>query len=158
MTTCKVKRNISRWGAYSQSKLANLLFTYELQRKFEQAGIKVISVASHPGYAATNLQFVGPNMQQASFRSRLFSLGNKLFAQSAAMGALPTLYAATAPDVHGGAYFGPGGLMELHGYPKEVRSNKFSYDQDLARKLWQVSEDLTGVHYDSLVPQPQKVS
>ena len=152
------EKKYSPYGAYGASKLANLLFTYELQRKFAQAGIKAISVASHPGYAATNLQLVRAKMQQASFKVRFISKQNELFGQSAAMGALPTLYAATAPEVHGGEYIGPGGFLHMRGYPKEVHSKKMSHDQALARKLWQVSEDLTGVNYDSLVPQPQQVS
>ncbi len=124
--------------AYGQSKLANLLFTYELQRKLEAAGLGTLAVAAHPGWTATNLQ------QHAGS----FQMLNPIFAQSTAMGALPTLYAATAPAVQGGEYFGPSGLMEMRGYPKKVGSNARSRDEAVARRLWQVSEDLTQVHFE----------
>jgi NAD(P)-dependent dehydrogenase (short-subunit alcohol dehydrogenase family) len=123
--------------AYGQSKLANLLFTYELQRRLAAAGQSTLSVAAHPGWVATNLQ-------QYSGAYRLL---NPIIAQTTGMGALPTLYAATAPDVWGGEYFGPGGLMEMRGYPRKVRSNARSYDEAVARRLWKVSEDLTHVSY-----------
>ncbi|MBZ0294851.1 MAG: SDR family NAD(P)-dependent oxidoreductase [Anaerolineae bacterium] len=123
--------------AYGQSKLANLLFTYELQRKLNAAGQGTLAVASHPGWTATNLQQ----------HSGLFEVLNPLFAQTTDMGALPTLYAATAQDVHGGEYFGPGGFMEMRGYPKKVNSNARSHDEAVARRLWQVSEDLTQVTF-----------
>ena len=123
--------------AYGQSKLANLLFTYELQSKLAAAGQDTLAVAAHPGWTATNLQ------QHSSIIERL----NPLFVQTTAMGALPTLYAAVAPDVRGGGYFGPDGFMEMRGYPTKVRSNKRSHDEVVAQRLWQVSEDLTQVHY-----------
>ncbi len=145
------KRSYNSWGAYGQSKLANLLFAYELQRKLSAASVSnVVSVAAHPGYSSTNLQMVGPSMQGSIIGTRVSAIGNSLFAQSAEMGALPTLYAATAPNVQGGDFIGPGGLMEMYGYPVKVRSNARSYDQNAARQLWQVSEELTGVGYDSL--------
>jgi NAD(P)-dependent dehydrogenase (short-subunit alcohol dehydrogenase family) len=123
--------------AYGQSKLANLLFTYELQRKLSAAGQSTLAVASHPGWTATNLQ------QHSSITQML----NPLLAQNTAMGALPTLYAATAPDVKGGEYFGPGGLFEMRGYPKKVGSNALSRDEALAKRLWSVSENLTQVTF-----------
>ncbi len=123
--------------AYAQSKLANLLFTYELQRRFNAAGQSVLSVAAHPGWTATNLQQHWRTMQRL----------NPIFSQTTAMGALPTLYAATAPDVRGGEYFGPGGFFELRGYPKKVGSNARSHDVEVARRLWAVSENLTQVTY-----------
>ncbi|MDX2166577.1 MAG: oxidoreductase [Deltaproteobacteria bacterium] len=135
------------WGAYGQSKLANLLFTYELQRKLAAAGAAAISVAAHPGYAATNLQAAGPRMEGSSLKERIMEIGNALFSQSAAMGALPQLYAATAPDVQGGAYYGPDGLGELWGHPRAVQSNKASQDRGAAQRLWELSEQLTGVRY-----------
>jgi NAD(P)-dependent dehydrogenase (short-subunit alcohol dehydrogenase family) len=137
--------------AYSQSKLANLLFAYELQRQFEAHGVDAISVAAHPGYSATNLQFVGPQMRQSSFEVRIAALMNRFIAQSAAMGALPTLYAAAAPVVLGGQYSGPDGFMENRGYPTVVKSNAESYDRAVAERLWKVSEQLTGVHYQFTV-------
>jgi hypothetical protein len=141
------EKSYHKWRAYNQSKLANLLFAYELQRKFEAAGANAISVAAHPGYAATNLQLAGPRMQGSTFQIWLMSLSNRFVAQSAAMGALPILYAATSPDVQGGDYVGPGGFMEVRGFPKKTRSSGSSYDQEKAAKLWAVSEELTGVRY-----------
>ena len=99
--------NYSDWRAYAQSKLANLLFAYELQRKFEATGARASSLAVHPGYAATGLQAVGPSMTGSRMRETMMRLANGVFAQSAAMGALPTAYAATSPEAHGGDYFGP---------------------------------------------------
>ncbi len=136
-----------KWAAYGQSKLANLLFAYELQRRFEAARANTASVACHPGYAATNLQAVGPQMQGSSRMERLMELGNRLAAQSAHMGALPTLYAATAPDVAGGDFIGPDGFGQTWGHPKKVQSNRRSHDRTVAAGLWQLSEKLTGVVY-----------
>jgi NAD(P)-dependent dehydrogenase (short-subunit alcohol dehydrogenase family) len=141
------ERGYRKWMAYGQSKLANLLFTYELQRRLETSGAKTISVAAHPGYAATNLQFVGPRMAQSSLMESVSAFGNRWFSQSAAMGALPTVYAATAPDVHGADYIGPDGLAEMKGHPTKVRSNAASHDRDTALRLWELSERLTGVQY-----------
>jgi NAD(P)-dependent dehydrogenase (short-subunit alcohol dehydrogenase family) len=114
------KNGYRKWMAYGQSKLANLLFTLELQRKVDAAGKKLLAVACHPGYAATNLQAVGPKMSGSSMMESLTELGNRLLAQSAAMGALPTEYAAVAPDVKGGDYIGPDGMAELWGHPTRV--------------------------------------
>ncbi|MEZ4671202.1 MAG: oxidoreductase [Anaerolineae bacterium] len=139
--------NYSPATAYSRSKIANLLFTYELQRRLERRQADVISVAAHPGYAATNLQFVGPQMMGSRLRASLMTLGNNLLAQNAAMGALPTLYAATASDVHGGDYFGPNGFMHMRGYPVKEQSSKDSHDSQLAARLWEVSEKMAMVHY-----------
>jgi len=133
-----------KWRAYGQSKLANLLFTFELQRR---AGARLLSVACHPGYAATNLQAAGPRMQGSSMLESLFSFSNSLFAQSAAMGALPTEYAAVAPDVQGGDYIGCDGIAELWGHPVKVGCSAAARDAAAAARLWQVSEQLTNVHY-----------
>ena len=141
------ERGYWKWGAYSQSKLANLLFAYELQRRLKRAKAAVISVACHPGYAATNLQFAGPRMTGSSLMEWLFQFFNQLAAQNAEMGALPTLYAATAPGVRGGDYFGPDGFGELRGYPTKVQSSAGSHDRKVAEQLWQISEKLTGVRY-----------
>ncbi|MFC5971976.1 oxidoreductase [Halomarina salina] len=140
------------WGAYAQSKLANLLFAYELQRRFEASDADALSVAAHPGYAATNLQGRAPEMQGSRLRGLLMNLANRLFAQSAEQGVLPTLYAATAPDVVGGAYYGPDGFMEMRGGPERVESSERSHDQDAARRLWEYSENATGVTYSLPVP------
>jgi len=141
------ERGYRKWAAYGQSKLANLLFAYELQRRLDGAKATAISVACHPGYAATNLQFAGPRMAGSSVMETLARLLNQLVAQNAEMGALPTLYAATASGVRGGDYIGPDGLGELRGHPTQVRSNGRSHDRDVATKLWEISERLTGVRY-----------
>jgi NAD(P)-dependent dehydrogenase (short-subunit alcohol dehydrogenase family) len=144
------ERSYRKWSAYYQSKLANLLFAYELQRRLDAAGVPTISVAAHPGYAATNLQHVGPRMEGSRLGALVMSIGNTLLAQSDDMGALPQLYAATAPDVRGGDYFGPDGIAEGRGHPKRVGSTKASKDIAVAARLWSVSEDLTGVRYEAL--------
>ncbi|HID54223.1 MAG TPA: SDR family NAD(P)-dependent oxidoreductase [Anaerolineae bacterium] len=137
------ERDYSKWGAYSASKLANLLFAYELQRRLAAAGYDTSSVAAHPGYAATDLQAkTGSRLQTMVMR-----FSNAVFAQSAARGALPTLYAAVMPNARGGGYYGPGGLGEMRGHPVKVQSSGASHDGAAAVKLWQVSEQLTGVAY-----------
>src|SRR3954451_1579849 len=141
------ERSYRKWRAYSQSKLANLLFSYELQRKLAAAGAATISVAAHPGYASTNLQAVGPLESGNKLMGLLMNLGNGLFAQSDEQGALPQLYAAVSPDVNGGEYFGPSGFQEQRGAPKRVDSRPRSKDEAVAARLWQVSEELTGVRF-----------
>jgi hypothetical protein len=143
-------RRYSRWGAYNMSKLANLLFTYELARRSTEKGLPVLSAAAHPGYAATNLQHRGAELAGHGVRVKLIQLLNPLGGQSAAMGALPQLYAATAPDVAPGDYVGAGGLFGARGYPKKMRSAKHSYDREAMRTLWEKSEQLTGVRYEAL--------
>lgn len=139
-----------KWEAYAQSKLANLLFAYELQRRFARSGAAAISVACHPGYTDTNLQQVGPALEGSRLRGALFRASNKLFAQSPEKGALPLVHAATSPDVRGGDYIGPSGPGELHGSPAKVRSSRASYDAELARQLWDASVTRTGVDYGAL--------
>ena len=139
------ERRYINWMAYGQSKLANLLFCFELQRRATEAGTALVSVAAHPGYAATNLQFAGPSH---SYEKAIMAVGNKLIAQSAEMGALPTLYAATAPDLPGGSFVGPDGFMEQRGHPKVVTAAGRAYDQAAWRRLWAISEELTGVRYE----------
>lgn len=124
--------------AYGRSTLANLLFTYELQRRLTAARKSTLAVAAHPGWTATNL------IRHSSSNMRVV---DRMFGQRPEMGALPTLYAATAPDVRGGEYFGPGGFRGMRGYPKKAESNEHSHDEGVARRLWTVSEDLTGVTY-----------
>lgn len=139
-------KGYSGWGAYFQSKLANLLFTYELERKLKISGAKAISVASHPGYASTNLQLVSAQMESSSFQENLWKSMNACIAQSAEMGSLPTLYAATNPHIQGGDFIGPR-VLGWRGYPKKVQSSKRSKNKAVASKLWSVSEELTGVAY-----------
>ena len=143
-----------RWDAYAQSALANLLFAYELERQFLSAGRNAKSVAAHPGYADTRLRAPGRDGEEPGIRLRRTArrLLGTLLAQSAARGALPTLYAATAPDVAGGAYYGPGGFLNMRGPPERQSSAKQSYDRKTARRLWEVSAELTGVTYDRLEP------
>lgn len=135
--------NYSSTGAYGRAKLANLLFTYELQRRFEAAGANASALAAHPGGSNTHL---GDHLVENWYGKLLWPLMNGM-TQSAAMGALPTLRAATDPAAHGGEYFGPGGFMEMRGYPKRVESNGKSHNLADAQKLWEVSEQLTGVQY-----------
>jgi NAD(P)-dependent dehydrogenase (short-subunit alcohol dehydrogenase family) len=123
--------------AYGKSKLATLLFTFELARRLKKADADTIAVAAHPGYSNTNPDKGG----------LLMRLATSIFAQPAAMGALPTLYAATAPGVASGDYYGPGGLGEMRGYPTKVGTKGTAQDQAKAGRLWDLSSQLTGVHF-----------
>jgi NAD(P)-dependent dehydrogenase (short-subunit alcohol dehydrogenase family) len=142
------EKRYSRWPAYGQSKLANLLFTYELQRRADAAGLPLRSMAAHPGYAATNLQFQSAQATGRDWEAKLNALGNKLFSQDADHGALPTLFAATVPDLPTGSFIGPDGVLEGRGHPKIVASTGRAQDRETARRLWEVSEEQTGVRYD----------
>jgi len=144
------ERSYWKWPAYGQSKLANLLFTFELQRRLAARGSDTIAAACHPGYAATNLQTAGAKLMGSSLREQGMLLLNRLFSQSAEMGALPTLYAACGDEVEGGDYIGPDGLGESRGHPKKVGSSARSRDEASQRRLWEVSEELTGVRYAPL--------
>jgi NAD(P)-dependent dehydrogenase (short-subunit alcohol dehydrogenase family) len=136
------RRRYRRWPAYGQSKLANLLFTMELQRRLDEAGSPVRALAAHPGWAATNLQGRSGNpVLDVAMR-----VSNRFFAQSEAMGALPTLY-AVAEDLPGGTYVGPDGRAEQRGHPTVVGRSAAARDADVARRLWERSEELTGVHF-----------
>ena len=136
------ERGYKRWPAYGQSKLANLLFTLELQRRLTEAGSTVRAVAAHPGYAATHLQErTGHRVQNA-----LMAVGNRLIAQSDEAGAWPTLFAATQ-DIPAGSYVGPSGPGELRGHPGLVERSAAASDGETARKLWTLSEELTGVTF-----------
>jgi NAD(P)-dependent dehydrogenase (short-subunit alcohol dehydrogenase family) len=136
------------WDAYARSKLANVLFAYELDRRFDASGTSATSIACHPGWAATNLQRRGPEMNGSRLGVWVRRVANHVFAQSVKQGALPMLYAATADDVRGGEYVGPSGLMNMRGSPERQRSSDRSYDRTLAARLWEASEELTGVTYD----------
>jgi NAD(P)-dependent dehydrogenase (short-subunit alcohol dehydrogenase family) len=131
-----------RWPAYGQSKLANLLFISELQRRLTEAGSSVRAMAAHPGYAATNLQSRTGNVVQNAF----MAVTNLVLAQSDEMGALPTLYAATQ-DIPGDSYVGPDGFQEQRGHPKLVGRSGAARDAETARRLWELSEELTGVTF-----------
>jgi NAD(P)-dependent dehydrogenase (short-subunit alcohol dehydrogenase family) len=139
-----------KWPAYGQSKLANLLFTYELQRKLAAKAMRPLALAAHPGYASTNLQTVGSDMTGAKLTSGLMKLGNLTMARSAAQGAEPSLYAATHPALRGGEYIGPSYLAEMFGPPRVVGSNARSHDRASAAALWQRSIELTAVDFAAL--------
>ncbi len=140
------ERGYRPWPAYRRSKLANLLFGFELERRLERSRAAVMSVVVHPGVSNTNLFTAGPG-QGRGLVAKLVPAFIALFAQSDAQGALPTLYAATASDIRGGRFYGCDGFRQMRGYPVEVRAETQAYDETLAAKLWQVSEDLTGVKY-----------
>jgi NAD(P)-dependent dehydrogenase (short-subunit alcohol dehydrogenase family) len=133
------------WSAYGATKLANLLFTHELQRLSTKNNWGIDAMAAHPGWSNTNLQNVSPQMREANAEARVTSAMNDLFAQSAQRGALPVLAAATYSPLLGGSYIGPDGFMEMRGFPKLTRGSSLSYDQELARNLWSISEELTGI-------------
>jgi NAD(P)-dependent dehydrogenase (short-subunit alcohol dehydrogenase family) len=138
------ERRYSRWLAYGQSKLADLMFALELDRRLRAAGSSVKSLAAHPGYAATNLQSAAvPTVDRL-----VMVVTNALLAQSADQGALPPLYAATMPGLEGGLYIGPDGLGEFRGHPHPVSPNRAARDEAVAARLWEVSEELTGVRFE----------
>ena len=134
-----------RWSAYGQSKLANLLFTMELQRRAGDAGVALIAVAAHPGNSSTEL---GRYLPGARLTAPLNPIIERIAGQSADLGALPQLYAATMPDVAGNDYWGPDGLLEMRGHPTRVGRSGAARDTEVAARLWTLSEDLTGVVYD----------
>jgi NAD(P)-dependent dehydrogenase (short-subunit alcohol dehydrogenase family) len=136
------RRSYRRWAAYQQSKLANLLFTLELQRRLTEAGSTVRALAAHPGYAATNLQF----RSESRLEDRFAAIGNRLFAQTDEAGARPILFAATQ-DLSGASYVGPDGRGEHRGYPTLVGRSADASDVGLAKRLWTLSEELTGVTF-----------
>jgi NAD(P)-dependent dehydrogenase (short-subunit alcohol dehydrogenase family) len=131
----QAERKYRKWLAYGQSKLANLLFAFELDRRAKAAGVPLLAAVAHPGYADTNLQS-GTSFAWSNF-----------MAQSPAAGALPTLYAATDPGMTGGEFIGPDGFLGQRGHPERVKAARKAYDTDVARRLWEVSEQLTGVTY-----------
>lgn len=145
-TNLQWERGYRPWPAYRRSKLANLLFGFELQRRLERAQARACSVVVHPGVSNTNLFAAGPG-QGRGLIARLTPFFIALFAQSDAQGALPTLYAATAPEIRGGRFYGCDGFREMRGYPVEVRAETQAYDEAMAARLWEVSESLTGVSY-----------
>jgi len=142
------ERRYDPWGAYGQSKLANLLFTLELSKRLAQKRPHVKAIACHPGYAATDLQRRGPEASKSKLMGMFMAASNALFAQTAVKGALPTLRAATDPAADNGDYFGPRGPFESFGAPVKVTGNAASQDAATAGRLWDVSEELTGVRYE----------
>jgi protochlorophyllide reductase len=142
------KQNYTRYGAYGQSKLANVLFMRVLQKRLEAIGSETISTGAHPGYSATNLQETSASTSNSGIEQFLYGIANNIFAQSQAQGALPQLYAATAPEVNGGRFFGPH-QWRMRGYPAPEKPSDRALDDELAERLWQASEDLTGVKYEA---------
>ena len=142
---CLGRNKYSPWSAYGASKLANLLFTFELERRAIANGWNFHAYAAHPGYSNTNLQSVGPRARENIWEERGAAFMNAVVAQSAEKGALPTICAATFPNLYGASFIGPDGFMEMRGNPRAVRARSIAYDQNLALNLWQVSEELTGV-------------
>jgi len=136
------QRRYERWTAYGQSKLACLMFAYELEYRFTGAGSTLRSMAAHPGYAATNLQSRTQTVADA-----VMTVMNTVIAQSGEDGALPTVYATTEPDLPGGMYIGPGGPAEMRGAPVPVGSSAASHDRAVRRRLWALSEELTAVGF-----------
>jgi NAD(P)-dependent dehydrogenase (short-subunit alcohol dehydrogenase family) len=134
------RRRYQRWLAYGQSKLADLMFAYELERRFVAAGSRLRSMAAHPGYSATNLQ-----SRTESFQDAVMGFANRIVAQGPEMGALPELYAATVPDLPGGVYIGPDGPAESWGHPIPVGSTAASHDREVQKALVLACEELTGV-------------
>ncbi len=139
----QTERRYRRWRAYGQAKLANVLFAFELERRLRAAGSTVSSLAVHPGYAATNLQSAAP----PAFDRAVMVVTNRLFAQSPEMGALPLLYAATRPNLDGGLFIGPDGFQGHGGHPTLERPARAARNEKTAKRLWSVSEELTGVEY-----------
>lgn len=141
------QRRYKRWQAYGDSKLANLLFHFGLARRAEAAGRGWTVAAAHPGYAATHLQLVAAEQKQSKLEGAVMGLANRVFAQSGAMGALPSLYAVTAPDVRSGDFFGPDGFQQMRGHPTRVPCRRAARDEQLADRLWTLSERLTGCNF-----------
>jgi NAD(P)-dependent dehydrogenase (short-subunit alcohol dehydrogenase family) len=137
------ERSYSPRAFYQQSKFANVLFALELDRRLRAGTIAVRSVLAHPGWSSTNLQTSGPT----GIVRQLMKLGNRVLAQSAEKGALSQLYAATDPSAESGHFYGPGGLGELRGYPREVEPVAAARNENTARRLWERSEELTGVSF-----------
>jgi NAD(P)-dependent dehydrogenase (short-subunit alcohol dehydrogenase family) len=145
------ERSYSPWSAYGQSKLANLLYGWELDRRAQEAGWEVEGLTAHPGYSATNLQTSGPSHGgKGKLQTFGMKIANKVIAQSDAQGALPQLYAATSPDAEGGGFYGPDGFNEQRGHPTDAnptKNAKANRTDGTASRLWDVSEELVGVSF-----------
>ncbi len=141
------ERRYNAWAAYSQSKLAMLIFALELARRAKAQGWPLVSIAAHPGWAATDLIANGPGGGGPSLKGRLLDAGFRLFAQSAADGALPLIHAAASPDAQAGGYYGPNGLGEIKGPPGPARVMPQARDAEAGKRLWAVSETLTGISF-----------
>jgi NAD(P)-dependent dehydrogenase (short-subunit alcohol dehydrogenase family) len=151
ITDLNSERGYNRWTAYARSKSANLLFVHELSRRLAAVGSGVVAAAAHPGYAATNLQTAGPRLEGRKGTERFMSVGNRFFAQSAAAGALPTLYAATAPGVRPDSFTGPA-LLGWRGPPAPAWRLPWTRNDRAGERLWEESARMTGVKYEALKP------
>ena len=143
----RLRDSYSPWRVYGNSKLANMLFGFELERRARRDGYRFTSLVVHPGYSDTNLQYVAADLSGDANRKKVISWMNRIIAQDASRGALPTLAAATLDSLHGGALIGPDGLFEMRGSPRLTRARSLAYDQQLASNLWHVSEELAGVRW-----------
>ena len=143
----QAEHGYSPWRAYNQSKLANALFTLELDRRLRALAADTVSVGAHPGYSRTELQYRGPRLGGSGISARALGLITRFTGQPAARGALPVLRAATDPQAEGGDYYGPGGPGEARGFPRKVRYAKTAHNEQLADRLWQASEALSGVTF-----------
>lgn len=139
-------QNYTRYGAYAQSKLANVLFAYELDERLKAAGADVRSIAAHPGYSDTSLQDNSTTSSGNKIEGFIYGITNRLLAQSQAKGALPQLYAATAPEAKGGTFYGPN-FLRIRGYPTQVRAPEDATNTHIRRRLWESSQQMTGVRY-----------
>lgn len=142
------EENYSKWSAYGQSKLANLLFTYELDRRLKEKDIEVESVGCHPGVSDTNLFREGPKMEHSKIKLYFGKIFSKILGQSPDKGCLPMVYAATSEEIEGGEYIGPDGFKQMRGYPEKQESSKASHNEEDAKKLWERSEELTNVKFE----------
>lgn len=138
------EKKYSKWGAYGMSKLSNLLFTHELARRLKRKDLQILAAASHPGYAATDLQTKAAKMKGSWLGVASFNMANRLVAQPAEKGALPTLFAATSEEAQQGAFYGPDGFMRLAGFPSRDTPNKKRVNDAIAEMLWDLSAQLTG--------------
>lgn len=143
------EENYGRWAAYGQSKLANVFFTFELQKRLTAAGFDTMTNTSHPGLVLTNLQANSVEQSDTKMEALLYRFIEPILAQDITMGVLPMLYGATAEDAKGGVFYGPR-TFNLRGYPAEKKANKAAYDAQALQRFWEVSEQLTGVTYDVL--------
>ena len=141
------EQSYGRWGAYGQSKLANVFFTFELQKRLSEAGYDTITNTSHPGVVYTNLQANSVAQSETKLEALLYRIVEPIMAQDISMGVLPMLYGMTAEDAKGGAFYGPR-MFNMRGYPAEKKANKQAYDAEARKRFWQISEELTGVNYD----------
>lgn len=137
------EKDYEGWAAYGNSKLANLLFSFELARRIKEAGLPILSVAAHPGVAKTNILSSGPQAGRKVLRTYISELFTNFFAQTDAEGALPVIFASEDPSVVNGEYFGPNGMMEVRGTPTRVSARPNALDEEVASKLWSASEAMT---------------